>query len=159
MFMKLLASVGGKKKTIIVNVNHIIKIESISELSETGEQVVEICLNPAGYICAYLSLDEIEKALGDLNAMNYTKKQKETHKNNNLFKLCEDLELSIRTRNCLQNAGIEYVYQLVQKTERELLKIKNFGRKSLFELIEILKEMNLRFGMTLDRSFIASFGR
>tara|TARA_R100000742_G_C4198720_1_gene28499 strand:- start:60 stop:452 length:393 start_codon:yes stop_codon:yes gene_type:complete len=79
--------------------------------------------------------------------------------NDNLVKLCEDLELSIRTSNCLQNAGIEYVYQLVQKTDREMLKIKNFGRKSFFEIKEILSEMNLQNGMYLDPEFIKSIIR
>ena len=79
--------------------------------------------------------------------------------NDNLLKLCEDLKLSIRTHNCLQNAGIEYVYQLAQKTEREMLKTKNFGRRSLNESRELLKSMNLQFGMNLNPSFIASIRR
>ena len=49
--------------------------------------------------------------------------------NEYLFSRVEELELSVRSANCLQNAGIEYIYQLVQKTETDMLKTKNFGRK------------------------------
>jgi len=71
--------------------------------------------------------------------------------NKNLFKPIEDLDLSIRSANCLQNAGIEYIYQLVEKTELEMIKTKNFGRKSLNEIKEILAEMNLNLGMRLPK--------
>jgi DNA-directed RNA polymerase subunit alpha len=69
--------------------------------------------------------------------------------NENLFHRVEELELSVRSANCLQNAGIEYIYQLVQKTEAEMLKTKNFGRKSLNEIKEILTERTLSLGMKL----------
>ena len=69
--------------------------------------------------------------------------------NEHLFHRVEDLELSVRSANCLQNAGIEYIYQLVQKTEAEMLKTKNFGRKSLNEIKEILQERQLSLGMKL----------
>jgi DNA-directed RNA polymerase subunit alpha len=59
----------------------------------------------------------------------------------------DELDLSVRSYNCLKNAGIETVRQLVQKTEPELLKTKNFGRKSLNEIKEILADMNLTLGM------------
>ena len=69
--------------------------------------------------------------------------------NEHLFCRVEELELSVRSANCLQNAGIEYIYQLVQKTEAEMLKTKNFGRKSLNEIRDILDERNLHLGMKL----------
>jgi len=69
--------------------------------------------------------------------------------NENLFKRVDELELSVRSRNCLQNAGIEYIYQLVEKTEAEMLKTKNFGRKSLNEIKEILSDLGLSLGMKL----------
>ncbi len=59
----------------------------------------------------------------------------------------EELELSGRAYNCLKNAGINYIYQLVQKTETELLKLRSFGKKSLDEIIEKLSKFNLRLGM------------
>ena len=69
--------------------------------------------------------------------------------NEHLFSRVEELELSVRSANCLQNAGIEYIYQLVQKTETDMLKTKNFGRKSLNEIKEILGDRSLSLGMKL----------
>lgn len=66
----------------------------------------------------------------------------------NLNRSIEELEISSRSYHCLKNADISMVKELVRKTEREILKIKNFGPKSFRELKEILGAMNLRFGMT-----------
>jgi DNA-directed RNA polymerase subunit alpha len=62
----------------------------------------------------------------------------------------DELELSVRSANCLKNSNIRYIYELVQKTETEMLKTKNFGRKSLNEIKEILAGMGLALGMRLD---------
>ncbi len=62
----------------------------------------------------------------------------------------DELELSVRSANCLKNSNIRYIYELVQKTEAEMLKTKNFGRKSLNEIKEILTGMGLALGMRLD---------
>jgi len=70
--------------------------------------------------------------------------------NENLFRSVDDLELSVRSANCLKNANIRYIGELVQKTEGEMLKTKNFGRKSLNEIKDILSEMGLNLGMKLD---------
>lgn len=70
--------------------------------------------------------------------------------NPNLYRSVDELELSVRSANCLQNANIKYIYELVQKTETEMLKTKNFGRKSLNEIKDILAEMGLSLGMKLD---------
>ncbi len=70
--------------------------------------------------------------------------------NENLKKSVEELELSVRSYNCLKNANIKTLGELVMKTEAEMLKTKNFGRKSLNEIREILGEMGLAFGMVLD---------
>jgi DNA-directed RNA polymerase subunit alpha len=67
-----------------------------------------------------------------------------------LLRSVEDLELSVRSANCLKNAGINSIGELVQKTEAEMLKTKNFGRKSLSEIKDILNEYGLNFGMTLE---------
>lgn len=64
-----------------------------------------------------------------------------------LLKKVEELELSVRSANCLKNDNIVYIGDLVQKTESEMLKTPNFGRKSLNEIKEVLASMNLRFGM------------
>jgi len=67
-----------------------------------------------------------------------------------LLRSVEDLELSVRSANCLKNAGINTIGELVKKTEAEMLKTKNFGRKSLSEIKDILSEYGLSFGMDLD---------
>jgi len=75
--------------------------------------------------------------------------EQEQEFNEALFKRVDELELSVRSQNCLQNAGIEYIYQLVERTEAEMLKTKNFGRKSLNEIKEILTDLGLSLGMKL----------
>lgn len=70
--------------------------------------------------------------------------------NENLYRSVEELELSVRSANCLKNANINKIYQLVSKTESEMLKTKNFGRKSLNEIKDVLSEMGLNLGMKLD---------
>jgi DNA-directed RNA polymerase subunit alpha len=70
--------------------------------------------------------------------------------NENLFKNVDELELSVRASNCLKNANIKTISELVQKSEYEMLKTKNFGRKSLNEIKEILHSMGLHLGMRLD---------
>lgn len=70
--------------------------------------------------------------------------------NENLYRSVDELELSVRSANCLKNAEINKIYQLVQKTENEMLKTKNFGRKSLNEIKEVLTEMGLTLGMKLE---------
>ena len=70
--------------------------------------------------------------------------------NDILLRHVDDLELSVRSANCLKNAGINLIGELVQKTEAEMLKTKNFGRKSLNEIKEILLESGMGFGMKLD---------
>jgi len=71
-------------------------------------------------------------------------------KNENLNRSVEELELSVRSYNCLKNANIQTIGELVQKTEAEMLKTKNFGRKSLNEIKEILAQMGLSLGMKID---------
>lgn len=76
--------------------------------------------------------------------------REETKLNENLFRSVDELELSVRSANCLQQANIRTIGDLVQKTEAEMLKTKNFGRKSLKEIKEILAEMGLSLGMKLE---------
>ena len=70
--------------------------------------------------------------------------------NENLYRSVEELELSVRSANCLKNADINQIWQLVSKTEAEMLKTKNFGRKSLNEIKEVMSEMELSLGMKLE---------
>ncbi|MEW6054506.1 MAG: DNA-directed RNA polymerase subunit alpha [Nitrospirota bacterium] len=90
--------------------------------------------------------DDVFVEQGDLiNDMN-----EEPVFNSNLLKSVEELELSVRSYNCLKNANIKTIADLVQKTEQEMLRTKNFGRKSLNEIKEILIGMGLRLGMRVD---------
>jgi DNA-directed RNA polymerase subunit alpha len=74
------------------------------------------------------------------------------HMNEILNRSVEELELSVRSYNCLKNANIQTIGDLVQKTEAEMLRTKNFGRKSLNEIKEILAGLGLSFGMKIDAS-------
>jgi DNA-directed RNA polymerase subunit alpha len=76
--------------------------------------------------------------------------KEEAKLNENLFRSVDELELSVRSANCLQQAHIKTIGDLVQRTEAEMLKTKNFGRKSLKEIKEILAEMGLSLGMKLE---------
>ena len=71
--------------------------------------------------------------------------------NEHLGKSVEELELSVRSYNCLKNANISTIGELVQKSEADMLRTKNFGRKSLTEIKEILESMGLGFGMRMDK--------
>lgn len=70
--------------------------------------------------------------------------------NENLYRRVDELELSVRSANCLKNANIRLIGELVQKSEAEMLKTQNFGRKSLNEIKDILSEMGLTLGLTLE---------
>jgi len=70
--------------------------------------------------------------------------------NENLYRSVEELELSVRSANCLKNAGIKLIGELVSRSEAEMLKTQNFGRKSLNEIKDILADMGLTLGMKLE---------
>ena len=78
------------------------------------------------------------------------KKKKLEELRERLTKSVDELELSVRSANCLKNANIQYIGELVQKTEQEILQTKNFGRKSLNEIKEVLEGMGLYLGMDTD---------
>jgi DNA-directed RNA polymerase subunit alpha len=94
----------------------------------------------------FINFDE-EKAEPSKDTEN---KGEETPLNPYLDKPVEDLELSVRSANCLKNAEINYIGDLAQKTDQEMLKTKNFGRKSLNEIKALLAEMDLTLGMKFD---------
>ena len=89
--------------------------------------------------------EEVEPALIDKPAEDF----KPNH-NENLFLDVDELELSVRSANCLRNANITKIYQLVKRSETEMLKTKNFGRKSLNEIKELLAELGLALGMNIE---------
>ena len=78
--------------------------------------------------------------------------------NENLSRSVDELELSVRAQNCLKNANIRTIAELVQKTEHDMLKTKNFGRKSLNEIKDLLNSMGLRFGMRVSDSVPGKMG-
>ena len=91
--------------------------------------------------------------------INFDEKESEAEKNRrrddielnpSLFKNIDELELSVRATNCLKSANIQSVGELMQKTEHEMLKTKNFGKKSLEEIRRVLEDMGLEFGMRID---------
>jgi len=92
----------------------------------------------------FINFEEVEEEVPPI------KEDEKGDINKVLLRSVEDLELSVRSANCLKNAGINTIGELVQKTEAEMLKTKNFGRKSLSEIKDILGEYSLTFGMNLD---------
>jgi DNA-directed RNA polymerase subunit alpha len=95
-------------------------------------------------LTVFISFDETEEPVVS------EAPREEAKMNENLFRSVDELELSVRSANCLQQANIKTIGDLVQRSEAEMLKTKNFGRKSLKEIKEILAEMGLALGMKLD---------
>jgi len=96
-------------------------------------------------LSVFINFQEIED---DVNAVESVQVDARFH--DSLYKSVDELELSVRAANCLENAGIRYIGELVIKTESEMLKTKNFGRKTLNEIKDILSEMGLHLGMKVD---------
>ena len=92
----------------------------------------------------FINFDETEEPVEEAEGPPYLEKLKD------LNKRIDELEFSVRSANCLKNANINYIGELVQKTEQEMLKTKNFGRKSLEEILRILEIMGLSLGMKLE---------
>jgi DNA-directed RNA polymerase subunit alpha len=86
----------------------------------------------------------------DQPTVSTSEEHRELPHDESLYRPVDDLELSVRSANCLQNADIRYIGELVQRTEQEMLKTKNFGRKSLNEIKEFLHDMGLALGMKLE---------
>ena len=91
----------------------------------------------------FINFEEPQKALSQ-------EQHEEFPFNKNLLRKVEELELSVRSANCLQNANIRFIGELVQRSESEMLKTKNFGRKSLNEIKAVLTSMGLELGMAMD---------
>jgi DNA-directed RNA polymerase subunit alpha len=98
------------------------------------------------HMTIFINFDE-EKAEPEIEE---SEAGEEPPRNENLYRTVEDLELSVRSANCLKNANITYIGELVQRTEAEMLKTKNFGRKSLNEIKQLLEEMDLSLGMKIE---------
>ena len=143
----------------VKKVNYVVSHARVGQITDYDKLVLEVwtdgSVNPEDAIAysakilkqqldVFINFEEVEEEVqpiaedekGDINKV--------------LLRSVEDLELSVRSANCLKNAGINTIGELVQKTEAEMLKTKNFGRKSLSEIKDILGEYNLTFGMNLD---------
>ncbi|MCL4533383.1 MAG: DNA-directed RNA polymerase subunit alpha [Deltaproteobacteria bacterium] len=101
-------------------------------------------------ISVFSLFGELDHMPNERKILPETEKINESNLNENLLKSVEELELSVRSANCLKNANIKTIGELVQKTEGEMLRTKNFGRKSLNEIKEVLSTMGLGFGMKVD---------
>jgi DNA-directed RNA polymerase subunit alpha len=143
----------------IRKVNYVVTHARVGQITDYDRLTLEVWTNgsvtPAdavGYaakiikdqIGVFINFEEGEAVARPLE------KEEKSKLNENLFKSVDELELSVRSANCLKNADIRYIGDLVQKTEAEMLKTKNFGRKSLNEIKEILTEMGLSLGMKLE---------
>ena len=121
---------------------HHIKTDQISlTMKDKNNQ----CWIVIGQHSIQIGLDEYDKLITDFNEKFNVYEIKSQHKIPQDLKI-EDLQLSVRTANCLHNSNIEYLHQLLKLTPTDLLRSKNFGRKSLNEITEILKEYGAKLG-------------
>ena len=143
----------------IKKVNYVVQNARVGQITDYDKLVLEVwtdgSLNPGDAIAyaakilkqqldVFINFEEVEE---DVLPESEVQPEKD---NEILMRSVEDLELSVRSANCLKNAGINTIGELVQKTEAEMLKTKNFGRKSLSEIKDILNEYSLVFGMKMD---------
>jgi len=143
----------------IRKVNHNVTNARVGQRTDYDSLQMEIWTNgsidPRSAVAqaAHILLDQLGIFVGEgliLEEEEPTREEPKSRWNDNLFRRIEEIELSVRSANCLENADIKYIGELVQKTEAEMLRTKNFGRKSLNEIKEILAEMGLSLGMKLE---------
>jgi len=143
----------------IKKVNYVVSHARVGQITDYDKLVMEVwtdgSLNPGDAIAyaakilkqqldVFINFEEVDEEVV------LEKEDEQGNVNEILNRSVEDLELSVRSANCLKNAGINTIGELVQKTEADMLKTKNFGRKSLSEIKDILNEYGLVFGMKLD---------
>ena len=145
----------------IKKVNYLVEAARLGQTTDFEKLTVDVWSN--GTVTARDSVSLAAKLLRDhlsifINLEEFAEQpaelvpeQPQVELNENLDKSVEELELSVRSYNCLKNANIQTIRELVQKTEAEMLKTKNFGRKSLNEIKEILTNMGLSLGMRLEQ--------
>ena len=143
----------------IRRVNYTVNSASIGQRTDYDSLVLEVWTDsslkpeeavPLGYKILKEQLQVFMNFNENIEPSETTKDDKNTILNENLFRTADDMELSVRSANCLKNARIRYVGDLVTKTEQDMLRTKNFGRKSLNEIKEILKNMGLSLGMEIE---------
>ncbi len=143
----------------IRKVNHVVTNARVGQSTDYDKLTMEIwtdgTINPRSAIAqaSHILADQFSLFMGEGLIFEETEPvidEPEDKIDENLFIKLEEIELSVRSANCLENADIKYVGELVLKTEADMLRTKNFGRKSLTEIKEILTKMNLRLGMKID---------
>ncbi len=139
--------------------NYIVEAARLGQITDYDKLTLEVWTNgsvaPADAIglAAKLLKDHMNIFINFEEPMEVSavgEERKPEIRNENLNRSVEELELSVRSYNCLKNANIQTIGELVQRTEAEMLKTKNFGRKSLNEIKEILASMGLSLGMKID---------
>jgi DNA-directed RNA polymerase subunit alpha len=142
-------------------VNYLVEAARLGQITDYDKLTIEIWTN--GTVLPADALGLSAKLLKDHMTIfiNFEEEMESGHdggldgpalRNENLNRSVEELELSVRSYNCLKNANIATIGELIQKTEAEMLKTKNFGRKSLNEIKEILAQMGLSLGMKIDEN-------
>ena len=140
-------------------VNYTVNSASIGQRTDYDSLVLEVWTDaslkpeeavPLGYKILKEQLQVFINFNENIEPTPKAKVEKTNFINDNLFRPADDLELSVRSANCLKNARIRYIGDLVTKTEQDMLRTKNFGRKSLNEIKEILKTMGLSLGMEVE---------
>jgi DNA-directed RNA polymerase subunit alpha len=140
-------------------VNYTVEAARLGQITDYDKLTLEVWTNgsvlPADAIglAAKLLKDHMNIFINfeeEMETITSSEERKPEIRNENLNRSVEELELSVRSYNCLKNANIQTIGELVQKTEAEMLKTKNFGRKSLNEIKEILASLGLSLGMKID---------
>jgi DNA-directed RNA polymerase subunit alpha len=143
----------------IRKVNYTVQNARVGQVTDYDKLILEVWTNGAvrpvdalayaakilkEQLSIFINFEETEETAYAMPA------QDEEPVNENLFRSVDELELSVRSANCLQNANIALIGELVQRSEQDMLKTKNFGRKSLKEIKEILSVMGLSLGLKID---------
>lgn len=143
----------------IRRVNHVVTNARVGQRTDYDKLTMEIWTDgsidsrSAVAQAAHILVDQLNLFVGDglvVEEEPVIEEEPKKQLNENLFRRIEEIELSVRSANCLENADIKYIGELVQRSEAEMLRTKNFGRKSLNEIKEILSNMGLSLGMKLE---------
>lgn len=143
----------------IRRVNHVVSNARVGQNTDYDKLTLEVwtdgSIEPRVAVAqaGHILVDQLEMFVGDGLIVEQEEPKVEEPKSNlneNLFRRIDEIELSVRSANCLENADIKYMGELVRRSEAEMLRTKNFGRKSLNEIKAILSEMGLGLGMRLD---------
>ena len=144
----------------VTRVNYLVENARVGRMTDYDKVILEIwtdgsispedalsaaALIVRGHLDIFINVKDMEETIAQPAAQETI-----TEINKNLLRSVNELELSVRAANCLKNANIKTIADLVQKTEADMLRTKNFGKKSLNEIKEILTEMGLSLGMKLD---------